>query len=106
MNKEKKIADLTKELEMGKSYPYITNEREMAERLVTVGYGNVKKEVKEFMDKVKEKFYKRISELKIREEECIKVRDFETASRCNVAYTEIKNVFNEFEKLIKERFGE
>lgn len=43
MNKEQEIEELAKELEKGKDYPYINTPKEMAERLVTVGYGNIEK---------------------------------------------------------------
>lgn len=53
MDKEKEIEELAEELEKGKEYPYITTPTEMAERLVIVGYGNVKQAVKEFAEKLK-----------------------------------------------------
>lgn len=56
MDKEKKIEDLAEELEKGKEYPYINTPTEMAERLVTIGYGNVKQAVKEFADRLKAEF--------------------------------------------------
>lgn len=76
-----------------------------ATRAVNAGYGNVKQAVKEFEEKLKEKFSKRISDLKNSEEECQEVGDWETAARCKVTYNEIENVLNGFNQLITELYG-
>ena len=76
-----------------------------AEKVINLGYGNVSQAVNEFLNKMKDKFAKRISELKNREEECLEVGDTETATRCKVAYNEIQNVLNGFDNIIKELYG-
>lgn len=73
MDKEKEIEDLAEELEKGKEYPYITTPTEMAERLVIVGYGNVKQAVKEFAEKIEKllcEHEKRYSHLCKSKKEC------------------------------------
>lgn len=106
MDKEKEIEELAEELEKGKEYPYINTPTEMAERLVLVGYGNVKQAVKEVADRLKERSTNRITALKNSEEECQEVGDWETAARCKVAYNEIENVLNGLNQIITELYRE